>query len=145
MTQHIAGFFVLESAIPSAAPRACRYLNCPALAYAGMYCKEHAPDESLRKRIFDSTRESSAKRGYGRKWREARQVFLIANPLCAEHWSRREVVEATVVDHIIPHKGNLKLFWNRRNWQALCATCHSIKTVREDGGFGNEVGSWARG
>lgn len=28
------------------------------------------------------------------------------------------------------------MFWSRRNWQALCATCHSRKTVRQDGGFG---------
>jgi 5-methylcytosine-specific restriction protein A len=35
-------------------------------------------------------------------------------------------VEAgTVVDHIKPHKGDQALFWNRANWQTLCATHHS--------------------
>ncbi|WP_353056028.1 hypothetical protein [Mesobacillus subterraneus] len=28
------------------------------------------------------------------------------------------------------------LFWNVHNWQSLCASCHSSKTVKEDGGFG---------
>jgi 5-methylcytosine-specific restriction endonuclease McrA len=29
------------------------------------------------------------------------------------------------VDHITPHRGDLKLFWQRSNWQALCTPCHS--------------------
>jgi 5-methylcytosine-specific restriction endonuclease McrA len=30
-----------------------------------------------------------------------------------------------VVDHIQPHRGDQRLFWDRRNWQPLCRTCHS--------------------
>ena len=30
-----------------------------------------------------------------------------------------------LVDHIMPHKGNMALFWNRANWQPLCNHCHS--------------------
>lgn len=44
---------------------------------------------------------------------------------------------ATIVDHIIPHKGNMELFWDRDNWQAMSKECHDKKTAREDGGFGN--------
>ncbi|MFR3634507.1 MAG: HNH endonuclease [Sutterella sp.] len=36
-----------------------------------------------------------------------------------------------------PHKGDMALFWDQSNWQPLCHTCHSKKTAREDGGFGN--------
>jgi 5-methylcytosine-specific restriction endonuclease McrA len=43
---------------------------------------------------------------------------------------------ALEVDHKIPHKGNLELFWNRNNWQVLCGACHARKTATEDGGFG---------
>lgn len=39
---------------------------------------------------------------------------------------------ATVVDHIIPHRGDQKLFWDRSNWQALCKSCHDSKTMTED-------------
>ena len=35
---------------------------------------------------------------------------------------------ATVVDHIIPHRGDMKLFWDESNWQALCESCHNHKT-----------------
>lgn len=44
---------------------------------------------------------------------------------------------ANVVDHIIPHRGDQDKFWDYDNWQALCKTCHDIKTAKEDGGFGN--------
>jgi 5-methylcytosine-specific restriction protein A len=53
---------------------------------------------------------------------------------CEEHG---EDTAATVVDHIIPHKGDKRLFWDIKNWQPLCASCHGIKTAKEDGGFGN--------
>ena len=60
-------------------------------------------------------------------------------------------VEATEVDHKIPHRLGFALdsgdaaaiqlaqalFWDSSNWQALCGTCHKSKTAREDGGFGN--------
>lgn len=46
---------------------------------------------------------------------------------------------ASVVDHIIPHKGNDDLFWDMSNHQALCKKCHDIKTATEDGGFGNKI------
>ncbi|WP_233882799.1 HNH endonuclease [Brevibacillus laterosporus] len=41
---------------------------------------------------------------------------------------------ATVVDHIVPHKGDKTLFWDRKNWQPLCEQCHNRKTAREDRG-----------
>ena len=47
---------------------------------------------------------------------------------------------AKVTDHIIPHKRDMKLFWDRNNWQPLCKPCHDTKTAREDGGFGHPIG-----
>lgn len=43
---------------------------------------------------------------------------------------------ATVVDHIIPHRGNEELFWDEDNWQGLCKRCHDRKTWREKRGLG---------
>lgn len=40
-------------------------------------------------------------------------------------------MEATVVDHIIPHRGNMELFWRRENWQPLCEKHHNVKTAKE--------------
>jgi 5-methylcytosine-specific restriction enzyme A len=45
-----------------------------------------------------------------------------------------------VVDHIIPHRGDMTLFWNRKNWQAMSKTCHDKKTATQDGGFGQRPG-----
>jgi 5-methylcytosine-specific restriction endonuclease McrA len=72
------------------------------------------------KRRHDANRPSARERGYDSKWDRERKAFLICNPVC-----RRCSAPATVVDHCIPHRGNMKLFWSRSNWQALCAHCHN--------------------
>ena len=82
-------------------------------------------------------RPNSAARGYDGKWRKARAAYLSRHPLCVHCLDEGRVAAATVVDHIIPHKGDWKKFWKSDNWQALCASHHSAKTAREDGGFGN--------
>jgi 5-methylcytosine-specific restriction protein A len=41
-----------------------------------------------------------------------------------------------VVDHKVPHRGDMKLFWDRNNWQSMAKECHDRKTASEDGGFG---------
>lgn len=71
-------------------------------------------------------RPSAAKRLYGRRWRAAARAYLREYPTCS-HCGE----PAACVDHVIPHRGDLELFWDRRNWQALCWSCHSSKTRRE--------------
>jgi len=79
--------------------------------------------------------KTSTQRGYGYKWQKARAEWLRLHPLCVYCMRQGRVVEATVVDHIVPHRGDLKLFWNRKNWQSLCKTCHdSIKAAEERSG-----------
>ena len=82
-------------------------------------------------------RTSSASRGYGHKWRVARATWLRAHPLCVFCERAGYVTAATVVDHIVPHCGNMALFWLRTNWQGLCDTCHaSVKAKLEhDAGY----------
>jgi len=46
---------------------------------------------------------------------------------------------ANVVDHIVAHKGDAALFWNRSNWQPMSDRCNSRKAVREEGGFGRPI------
>jgi 5-methylcytosine-specific restriction protein A len=85
-------------------------------------------------------RASSTKRGYGYKWQKARAGYLARHPLCAQCERDGRIGVATDLDHIIPHKGDMQLFWDRANWQGLCKPHHSAKTAREDGGFGNSGG-----
>lgn len=94
-------------------------------------------------RGIDDRRGSAAARGYGRKWQEARAAFLAAHPLCqCEECDegRLRLTPATIVDHIVAHKGDRKLFWDRKNWQAMSKPCHDRKTALEDGGFGRTPG-----
>jgi len=39
-----------------------------------------------------------------------------------------KLTPATVVDHIVPHRGDPILFWDEKNWQPLCKDCHGVKT-----------------
>ena len=65
---------------------------------------------------------------YGRRWRKARINYLTLHPLCVFCQREGSVNAATEVDHVIPHKGDAALFWDERNWQSLCSTCHrSVK------------------
>jgi 5-methylcytosine-specific restriction endonuclease McrA len=43
-----------------------------------------------------------------------------------------KVTAANTVDHITPHRGDDRLFWDRENLQALCPTCHSAIKQREE-------------
>ena len=111
----------------------CKKPGCSNLVSGSGYCAEHSNLE----RGYDKYRGNSAKRGYDHKWRAARQRFLEQNPICKHCFEAGKLTPAVVVDHIVPHKGDRTLFWDRDNWQPLCASCHSTKTAKEDGGFGN--------
>lgn len=90
--------------------------------------------------VHDTTeqlRGNSASRGYGHRWRKAREGYFAKHPLCVQCQKEGRVVAATDLDHIIPHRGDKGRFWDRTNWQGLCKAHHSAKTAREDRGFGN--------
>lgn len=76
--------------------------------------------------------QNSAQRGYGYKWQKARLEFLREHPLCCMCEAQGIVKVATVVDHRVPHRGDQRLFWDRGNWQSLCATHHSRDKQREE-------------
>ena len=87
----------------------------------------------------DKTRATSAQRGYNKRWERARATYLRKHPLCAMHLKLGKYVPATVVDHVIPHRGDQALFWDSSNWQSLCTTCHSAHKQRQERG-GSLVG-----
>ena len=100
----------------------CKHPGCPRLVPRGqMYCKKHAP-------MHTHDRETASERGYGEKWQRARRIFLASHPLCVRCLKEKKITKATVVDHIIPHRGDQRLFWDETNWQPLCKDCHDKKT-----------------
>lgn len=76
--------------------------------------------------------QTAAQRGYGYKWQKAREGFLRSHPLCVMCQAEDRVTAANVVDHKTPHRGDQALFWDRTNWQSLCATHHSRDKQREE-------------
>lgn len=126
--------------MPKKAKRPCMYFGCPNLVEAGeKYCPEHKENEVQQQRQYDNERGTAAQRGYDARWRKARILFLRRHPICECDECKRlgRILPATVVDHIKPHKGDPKLFWDKNNWQAMAKSCHDRKTAKEDGGFGN--------
>ena len=61
----------------------------------------------------------------------ASKSFLAANMYCVACEAEGVNRGATVTDHIIPHKGDERLFWDSTNWQPMCGSCHSRKSMRE--------------
>ena len=102
--------------MPMLAPRIC---GCGKRVAAGIKCA----CQIIRKAEADKRRPNATERGYDSKWRKASRAFLAlpANRYCACGCGRI----AEVVDHIIPHRGDMKLFWSRSNWQPLNSHCHN--------------------
>jgi 5-methylcytosine-specific restriction protein A len=98
----------------------------------------HKPRQPTTQRVHViASRATSSQRGYTYKWQKQSKAFLLLHPCCVMCADEGRVVAATDVDHIIPHRGDMRLFWDQSNWQPLCHAHHSAKTAREDGGFGN--------
>ena len=85
-------------------------------------------------------KRKTAERGYGWRWQKARATFLSRpeNVLCRMCQAEGLAVVATVVDHVIPHRGNQDLFWDTNNWQPLCKKHHDgTKQSIDKGGHGH--------
>lgn len=102
----------------------------------------------LKTMAADSWRVSgmtSAERGYGYRWQKARAAYMVKHPFCAfclrdvgiDYHQDEEAIGlecldkgvdlpfANVVDHMIDHHGDDKVFWDSNNWQSLCFNHHN--------------------
>lgn len=118
--------------MPNLPKAPCPHPGCGKITGGGR-CDRH---RRLMERADRVERGTSADRGYDRRWRKLRRTFLAAHPVCKHHLEATpsRVVPATVVDHIVPHRGDdrLRLDWD--NLQALCKRCHDSKTATHDSG-----------
>lgn len=128
----------------------CRFPGCRKPVPRGeRYCAAHAEKGRLRDEAQEARakqfrekrrrelRGSSSDRGYGYRWQKLRNRFIAQHPLCQACQAKGIIRMATDVDHIVPHRGDPELLYDEVNLQSLCHECHSRKTAREDGGFGN--------
>lgn len=95
-------------------------------------CEKKRQEQPLGFGLIERSRLTSRQRGYTSKWDKARKAYLQKHPLCTIcEYDEGRVIEARVVDHIIPHRGDMALFWDTDNWQPLCTPHHNRKTMQE--------------
>lgn len=74
------------------------------------------------------------------RWQRMRLTHLSARPLCVMCMEEGRVQSGNVVDHIIPHRGDLTLFYDETNFQTLCKRHHDgAKQRAEKGGRSGAV------
>lgn len=105
--------------------RPCKHPGCPALTRDG-WCPQHKPKHQ---------RGTSAEyHGWYMLpiWRDRlRPDHLLREPFCRECAKRGIRTPATVVDHVVPFRGDWSLFVDPANHQSLCKYHHDQKTMRE--------------
>lgn len=119
----------------------CNHSGCRTLV-TGKYCGKHTKDEAAKKkkvqREYDQYRGTRTERGYDNRWLKAARLFRYGK-VCVMCENKGIVKMAECVDHIIPHKGDMELFWDMNNWQPACLSCNSEKAAKEEGGFSNPM------
>jgi 5-methylcytosine-specific restriction protein A len=91
-----------------------------------------------RQEAFDRKRAGIDFRAWYREplWHALRSTQLRSHPQCLFHQRMGVKVQATIVDHIKPHRGSRALFFDARNLQSLCESCHNrVKQSRERSRF----------
>ncbi len=107
--------------------RGARICGCGKLIPSGKICQCQEKAARERKARHDAKRPTARQRGYTREWETESRKFLKAHPICNRCGNHAEVV-----DHILAHKGDERLFWNRANWQPLCRHCHNSAKQAEE-------------
>lgn len=106
--------------------RFCAEPGCPEKVTKGR-CRTHERSKREQKR-----EEDPSARLYGlyrtARWRRLRASKLLEDPFCAHCRTEGRRRPWDELDHVIPHKGDLQLFWDEGNLQGLCRKHHNAKT-----------------
>ena len=128
--------------MPLLPSRSCKKIGCSGIAGTHGYCVD-----CEQKGFGKDSRPSSTERGYDNRWRRYSALYLTQHQACRDPFKRHptQVRRAVHLDHIIPHGGDQQLFWDERNHQGLCHSCHAYKTAAFDGGFGHQRKEFTNG
>ena len=105
----------------------CRHPSCPNLVRGGGYCRLHQKAHTAPRGESENRHSLYS----GAEWKKLRAYQLMREPYCRECARHGITKRAEDVDHIIPHRGDLRLFRDTENLQSLCHSCHSRKTIAE--------------
>lgn len=124
---------------PVACRKPCRQSGCGILGFTP-YCEKHTIKKEAEIKVervkYDKERGTSASRGYGSRWTKYSLQYRINFPLCVMCEAKGKLTKADCVDHIIPVTGpDDPEFYNPKNHQGLCNTCHNIKSEAEGNRF----------
>lgn len=97
----------------------------------------------VNRRRYDRERQDRPERLWYKspKWFRIRRNQLKAEPSCRMHREEfGQLVPATIVDHVNPHRGNWLAFWGGP-FQSLCKPCHDRHKQADEGrGFSSATG-----
>lgn len=99
----------------------CGYRGCRTLVKTGQRCAEHSQSD-----LQDARTRLQSSKLYGWRWTKLRKAWLVSEPFC-----RSCGAAADTVDHVIPHRGDVAIFWDQENLQSLCKACHDRITRQE--------------
>lgn len=95
------------------------------------FCRFHKDLEGKRKVFTRRGKSSEWHHLYATsRWKKMSRDFLKKYTVCFVCGRKSEIA-----DHIVPHRGNLELFFNEENLQPMCWKCHSRKTFKENNNF----------
>lgn len=75
---------------------------------------------------YDAHRGNARERGYGARWDKASAGFKRMHPVCLGCEAVGRVTATFVVDHVVPHKGDMVSFWDSDLWQPACKWHHDV-------------------
>ncbi|PRY10297.1 HNH endonuclease [Pontibacter ummariensis] len=77
------------------------------------------------------------------RWRKLRVQHFMEYPLCVHCEEAGRASLAVILDHIIPHRIDKSIdFFDRRNHQGLCNSCHNKKSALERRVYDYQSGSF---
>ena len=126
--------------MPERPNKPCRHRGCNTLTRdATGYCEAHRAEAVGWTR---SNQGSASERGYGSGWRKIRDWVMRRDAGLCQPCSKLGAISlAREVDHIVSKAQAKRLGWTeqqmdaRENLQAICSTCHAVKTAREAQGL----------
>lgn len=94
-----------------------------------MFRSSRRPAPEVARREADQRRGSARARGYTSAWDKAADSHRRRSPICIYcemgAWGEPpRITAASLVDHLIPHRGDQAVFWNKADWISSCKPCH---------------------
>ena len=94
-----------------------------------------------KRRRYENKKPEYSKLYHTQRWIKQSNLFREKNPLCVACLQYGIITDCQgkdkngrpkgATDHIVPHKGNKRLFFDKTNWQTLCLMHHNQKSAKE--------------